>query len=123
MSEAEAVKRRPRELGELSDVFDFLEEVRLRPGTWVRSLEDLGSVLIGYQVAVKVHGVTEQVDFWPSGPFAEWLWTKLGRHSSLGWAVEIQREAEAANVNPMELFFAFVDDYRIEREHPVSKAL
>ncbi|MFD9941142.1 hypothetical protein ACFWYW_50065 [Nonomuraea sp. NPDC059023] len=123
MSDDGAAKRRPRQLGELSDVFDFLEEVRLRPGMWARSLEDLSSVLIGYKVAVKIHGITEQVDFWPDGPFAEWLWTKLGRQSSLGWAAEIGREAEAENVNPLELFFTFVDDYRVERARPEPEAL
>ena len=97
-------RREPRQLSELNDVFDFLEEVWLRPGMWVRSLDHLESMLFGYRVALEVLA-------WPrsstsgrkvSGPFAEWLWVKLGRLSSLGWAAEIEREAVAANANPMQ---------------------
>jgi hypothetical protein len=116
MSESTSEKRRPRPLGELTDVFDFLEEVRLRPGMWVRSLDQLHSVLCGYRVALEVHGIGEQFDFWPLGPFADWLWARLGRHSSLGWWVEIEREAEAAASDPIDLFFVFVDEYRARRE-------
>ncbi|MFF1631598.1 hypothetical protein ACFVXV_40695, partial [Streptomyces sp. NPDC058272] len=54
------------------------------------------------------------------GPFAEWLWKRLGRHSSLRWAVEIQREAEASNTPPVELFFSLLDEYRSERSQPVE---
>ncbi|GAA1961803.1 hypothetical protein [Catenulispora subtropica] len=102
-------------MGELSDIFDFLEEVRLRPGMWVRSLDELHSVLCGYRVALEVHDIGEEFDFWPIGPFAEWLWTRLGRHSSLGWWVEIEREAEELARDPIELFFTFVDEFRLER--------
>ncbi|HCU48979.1 MAG TPA: hypothetical protein DGG94_04085 [Micromonosporaceae bacterium] len=115
MSETVSGRRPPRQLGELSDVFDFLEEMRLRPGMWVRSLDDLSSVLIGYRVALEVHGIGEEFDFWPDGPFAQWLWTRLGRHSSLGWAAEIGREAEAASISPLDLFFTFVDEFRADR--------
>ena len=120
MSEAGSGKRKPRQLSELSDVFDFLDEVRLRPGMWVRSLDHLYSTLIGYGVALEVHNVAEEFDFWPQGPFTEWLWARLGRHSSLGWAVEIEREAEAARLDPVEMFFVFVDAYRAERHQSVG---
>lgn len=112
MSDVEAEPRKPRPLNELVDVFDFIDEVRLRPGMWVRSLDELHSVLIGYRVALEVHGIGEDFDFWPLGPLAEWLWAKLGRHSPFGWWVEIEREAEASNDNPLDLFFRFVDEYR-----------
>ncbi|MFI9649047.1 hypothetical protein ACIHAA_22440 [Streptomyces sp. NPDC052040] len=72
-------------------------------------------MLIGYQVAMAVHGIEEDFPFWrpgSEGPFTEWLWQRLGRHSSLGWAVEIEREAHEAGVPAVELFFSLLDKYR-----------
>lgn len=112
MSELRSERRIPRPLSELADVFGFLDGVRLRPGMWVRSLDELHSILIGYRVALEVHGIAEDCDFWPLGPFAEWLWAKLGRHSSPGWWVEIDREAEASGDSSIDVFFRFLDEYR-----------
>ncbi|WP_252536944.1 hypothetical protein [Streptomyces sp. RO-S4] len=119
MAETIGPRRQPRQLTELSNVHDFLEEVRLRPGMWVhrKSLQHLDSMLVGYRVALGVHGVAEDFDFWNPGtgsPFAEWLCRRLGRHSSLGWAAQIEREAEAAGVPAIELFFSFFDEYRAD---------
>jgi hypothetical protein len=90
---------------------------------WVRSLDHLYSTLIGYRVALEVHNVPEEFDFWPQGRFTEWLWRRLGRHSSLGWAAEIEREAEAGSLDPMAMFFAFVDEYRAERRRPAPTTI
>jgi hypothetical protein len=121
MTGAGNARRQPRPLTELSDVHDFLEEIRLRPGMWLRgdSLRHLDSMLIGYRAALAVHGIEEDFAFWSpgtQGPFAEWLWQRLGRHSSLGWAVEIEREAREAGVPAVELFFGLWDEYRRERQ-------
>ncbi|MFF1812361.1 hypothetical protein ACFVXW_25125 [Streptomyces sp. NPDC058251] len=65
----------------------------------------------------------EDFDFWnpgSQGPFAEWLWQRLGCSSALGWAVEIDREAEAANKPAVELFFSLLDEYRAERSEAVD---
>src|SRR5215831_8119832 len=99
MTQAEGPRHTPKQLGELADVYDFLEEVRLRPGMWVRlsSLQHLQSMLTGYRVALGVHGIAEPFDFWnpgAQGSFSEWLWQRLGRHSTLDWATEIEHEAE-----------------------------
>ncbi|MFJ7302383.1 hypothetical protein [Streptomyces sp. NPDC099088] len=101
---------------------DFLDEVRLRPGMWLRgsSLQHLESMLIGYRAALGVHGIPEDFDFWSPGsrgPFAEWLCQRLGHKtpSPLGWAVEIEREAETTNKPAVELFFSLLDEYRAER--------
>ena len=113
----EKARRTPRQLGELTDVYDFLEEVRLRPGMWIHrsSLQHLDSMLIGYRVALGVHDVAEPFDFWNPGSqscFSEWLWQRLGRHSSLGWAVEIEHEAEQAGRPATEMFFDLLDEFR-----------
>ena len=109
-------RRKPKHVAELRDVYDFLEEVRLRPGMWVRrsSLQHLDSILTGYWVALEVHGVEETSDFVNSGPFAERLWNRLGMAypSALGWAVTIEREAEAAGRPAMEMFFELLDEFR-----------
>ncbi|OLZ60749.1 hypothetical protein AV521_44870 [Streptomyces sp. IMTB 2501] len=115
----EGTKRAPRQLSELTDVYDFLEEVRLRPGMWVRrsSLQHLDSILTGYRAALGVHGIAEPFDFWNPGSsnrFSEWLWPRLGmRYSSpLGWATEIERAAEQAGRPAMEMFFELLDEFR-----------
>ncbi|WP_344559894.1 hypothetical protein, partial [Streptomyces atrovirens] len=99
---------KPRPLRELDTVHDFLDEVRLRPNMYVRerSILDLQSILYGYSVACEIHGVPAATDLAPLGPFSEWLWPRLDiQHSSLGWAVEIKRAAEAAGVPPLNMFF------------------
>ncbi|MFD9218746.1 hypothetical protein ACFWDI_01640 [Streptomyces sp. NPDC060064] len=118
MTEVGKVGRAPRPVADFQGVYDLLEEVRLRPGMWVRrsSLQHLDSMLTGYWVALQVHGVEEQFDFWRTGPFAEWLWKRLGMSysSALGWAVEIERAAEAAGRPAMEMFFDLLDEFRAE---------
>ncbi|MFF4835655.1 hypothetical protein [Streptomyces sp. NPDC001315] len=123
MTEANNPRRQPRQLAELSSVHEFLDEIRLRPGVWLPgdSLEHLGSMLIGYRAAMAVHDIDECFDFWSpgtQGPFAEWLWQRLGRHSPLGWATEIEREARTAGTPAIELFFALFDEYRREHQSP-----
>ncbi|MFB8350705.1 hypothetical protein [Streptomyces niveus] len=127
MTEAEQAVRAPRPLAELPDVYAFLEEVRLRPGMWVRSgsLGHLDSMLLGYQVALAVHGVEEPCAFWsPEGttPFADWLWTRPGMpdESSLTWSAEIERAAERAGRPALEMFFDLLDEFRAEAARGVS---
>ncbi|MFF7204151.1 hypothetical protein [Streptomyces sp. NPDC008141] len=110
----------PRQLHELHDVYDFLDEIRLRPGIWVRwrSLEHLDSMLIGYHAAMSVHGVDEDFPFRTPGtisPFDQWLCHRNGYESSLGWATQIEREAETAGTPAIELFFSLLDQYRADR--------
>ncbi|GGU48672.1 hypothetical protein [Streptomyces violascens] len=120
---AETGDARPavRRSGELRSVNDLLEQVRARPGVWVRrgSLQHLDSMLAGYRTALEVHGVDEELDVMSGagGPFAEWLWGHLGMAfpSELGWAVEIERAAGTAGRDAMELFFEFLDEFRAER--------
>ncbi|WP_326787721.1 hypothetical protein [Streptomyces sp. NBC_00151] len=118
MTEPGQARRKPSHLSELTDVYDFLDQVRLRPGVWVRggSLLHLESVLFGYQAALSVHGIEEDSDFstGSQGPFADWLWTRLDMQfpSALGWAVEIERAAEQADKPALETFFDFLDEFR-----------
>ncbi|MFE3555133.1 hypothetical protein ACFXKW_09755 [Streptomyces sp. NPDC059193] len=47
-------------------------------------------------------------------PFSEWLWPRLGMRypSALGWAVEIERTAEAAGTPAVDMFFELLDEFR-----------
>ena len=74
-------------------------------------------MLTGYRVALEIHSVDEDSDFTHGGPFSEWLWRRLGMSypSALGWAVEIEREAERRDMPAIELFFAFLDEFLAER--------
>ncbi|WP_369144021.1 hypothetical protein [Streptomyces sp. R44] len=115
MTESTSARRAPRHLSELRGIYDLLEEVRLRPGMWVRgsSLQHLDSMLTGYWIALEIHGVDEESDFANRGPFSDWLWKRLGMQypSALGWAVEIEREAERRDMPTIELFFALLDEF------------
>ncbi|MGO4456107.1 hypothetical protein AB4039_02010 [Streptomyces sp. M-16] len=105
-------------MSELNDVYDFLDEVRIRPGMFLRrsSLLDLQSILYGYRVASEMHDGPSMTIFEHFGPFSEWLWPRLGMRyaSPLGWAVEIERAAEAAGAPAVEMFFELLDEFRAE---------
>ncbi|MGW5265703.1 hypothetical protein ACWEQG_32410 [Microbispora sp. NPDC004025] len=126
MAETARSGRAPRKPSELQDVYEFLEEVRLRPGMWVRrsSLQDLDSILFGYALALEVHGIDEPFDFWSGGPFAEWLWKRLNLScpSALGWAVEIERAAEESGTPAIEMFFGLLGEFHAQRGQPQRRA-
>ncbi|MEU1005490.1 hypothetical protein [Streptomyces tibetensis] len=119
MAEAEKALSAHERLSAMRDVYDLLDEVRLRPGMWVRdrSLRHLDSMLVGYRIALAVHGGEEPFDFWSPGgqsPFSLWLERRMGEQTSLGWSTVIERSAEAAGRPPMELFFELLDEFRDE---------
>ncbi|MFF4427380.1 hypothetical protein ACFY04_42835 [Streptomyces sp. NPDC001549] len=105
-----------------TDVYDFLDQIRLRPGMWLPggSLRHLEAVLTGYRVALGVHSIDEPFGFWPEDQFVQWLWKHYGRRSSLSWAAEIER-ATPAGSTPVEEFFRVLDQYRVEQAHPAPR--
>ncbi|MGP3772729.1 hypothetical protein ACTWJ8_18075 [Streptomyces sp. SDT5-1] len=118
MTEVGKGGRRPRQLAQLVDVYGLLDEVRLRPGMWVRrgSLLELECMLFGYGVALEIHGAEEDFVFRQLGPFSSWLWPRLGmaHGSPLGWAAEIERAAKDADRPALELFFDLLDEFRAD---------
>ncbi|MFD8411711.1 barstar family protein [Streptomyces sp. NPDC059650] len=98
---------------ECTDVYDFLEQIRLRPGMWLPggSLLHLQSILVGYRAALGVHSINEPFAFWPDDHFTQWLREHHGMSSSLGWAAEIERNTPDGST-PIEEFFRLLDDYR-----------
>ncbi|MFD4539888.1 barstar family protein [Streptomyces bauhiniae] len=106
-----------------TDVYDFLDRIRLRPGAWLSggSLRDLQSLLIGYQVALGVHSSDELCDFWHGGPFSQWLGTRLGGASPLGWSEDIERNTPEDST-PFDEFFLLLDAYRCDGSRAPAKA-
>ncbi|MFI6148969.1 hypothetical protein [Streptomyces sp. NPDC051109] len=120
---------------ECTDVYDLLEQIRLRPGMWLPggSLIQLESILVGYRVALGVHSIDEPFAFWPEDHFTQWLHERHGMSSSLGWAAEIERTTPPDSP-PVEAFFRLLDQYRVEQprrsfrpqvssEHPGMQAV
>ncbi|MFJ8584872.1 barstar family protein [Streptomyces sp. NPDC093595] len=107
-----------------TDVYDFLDQIRLRPGMWLSggSLRDLQTMLTGYQVALGVHSVDDPCDFWHGGAFSRWLGTRLGGTGPLGWAADIERNTPDGST-PVEEFFRLLDAYRSDAaRNPVPTA-
>ncbi|MFJ2420778.1 barstar family protein [Streptomyces brevispora] len=100
---------------ECTDVYDFLDQIRLRPGIWVPggSLPHLQSLLTGYRAALGVHRIEEPFAFWPEGDFNRWLQEQRGIVGSFTWAAEIERNTPVSST-PVEEFFRLLDAYRSE---------
>ncbi|SDP82774.1 hypothetical protein SAMN05421507_11620 [Lentzea jiangxiensis] len=81
---------------------------------WIRGrqLRDLETILLGYGVALEVHGVNESFHLNPGGPFGEWLHARFGWSMSCGWAQAITENA--GTEDPLVLFFDLVDEYRTD---------
>ena len=86
---------------------------------WVHngSLQELMAILIGYSVALDVHGVPEEFDLGPVGPFAQWLQSTRGWPMSLGWAAAIEQRAQD-DETALDAFFRLLDEYRAQRAAP-----
>ncbi|MGW6602232.1 hypothetical protein [Streptomyces sp. NPDC055036] len=93
-------------------MYDFLDQIRLRPGMWVPggSLLHLQSLLAGYRAALGVHGIEEPFALWPEDDFNRWLQEQRGIASSLTWAAEIKRNTPVGST-PVEEFFRLLDAY------------
>ncbi|MFH9068919.1 barstar family protein [Streptomyces alboflavus] len=102
-----------RHVRECSDVYDVLEQIRLRPGMWLPggSLRHLHSLLIGYGAALAVHAPCEPFAFWPETDFTDWLHEHYGTDSSLTWAAEIERRTPAGST-PLDEFFRLLDAFK-----------
>ncbi|MFI0355949.1 hypothetical protein [Actinomadura sp. 9N407] len=104
---------KPVPVAECNDAWEFLDQVRARPGMWVRggSLRELEVMLCGYGVALLVHGIGEDFAFGPRGRFSDWLNERFGWSLVLGWAAAI--EAHADGEPALEMFFRLVEDFRL----------
>ncbi|SMD06686.1 hypothetical protein SAMN05660733_03813 [Lentzea albidocapillata] len=81
---------------------------------WVRGrqLRELETMLLGYGIALEVHGITESFLLNPGGPFSDWLYARFGWGMACGWAHAITENA--GKEAPLDLFFRLADEYRTE---------
>ncbi|MGW5700465.1 hypothetical protein [Amycolatopsis japonica] len=107
-----ASAERPKPIDQCQDVQEILDQIRLRPGMWLRqrSLRDLQSILFGYGVALDVHGLDEKFAMGAAGPFAQWIEARFGWPMAMGWAVAIEEHADGEE--PLDVFFHLLDEYR-----------
>jgi hypothetical protein len=97
-------------------VYELLEEVRQRPGMWVRrgSVRELETLLYGYWLALGAHDISESFELHRAlGPFGCWLRETRDWPMAEGWAAAI--EAHSGDQPPIELFFNLLDEYRSTR--------
>jgi hypothetical protein len=96
----------------MSDIYEFLRDVRERPGMYVLdySLEPLQSMCHGYSVALEAHGIHELgVDF--NRRFSDFVYEQRGWSMSIGWADGIRRHAKS-NEEAFQTFFALLELFR-----------
>ncbi|WP_328962366.1 hypothetical protein [Streptomyces virginiae] len=116
MTEPEGKRRAPRPINELRDVYDFLEDVRLRPSMYAfdSSVMHLHSILFGFDLALQMHGNTG-TPFDDQGAFRDWLRHQInGQYGSLIWGYAIELEAKDRGMPAMDLFFELLDKFRAE---------
>ncbi|MFI5985894.1 hypothetical protein ACIBEA_34165 [Streptomyces sp. NPDC051555] len=125
MTEEEWRNKTPRHPRQLQNIYEFLDEIRIRPGAWVRdrSLQHLDSMLLGYRVGGTIHGGKDEDDFAQTGDFSMWLWRRFDvAMNPQGWAVEIERAAAQAGKPQMDMFFTLLDAFRAERHGSTEPA-
>ncbi|MFE5555232.1 hypothetical protein [Streptomyces sp. NPDC056544] len=117
MTAPQGKRRPPRPVSEMRDVYDFLEDVRLRPGMYAfqSSVMHLHSLLDGFELAMEMSGKPDSTPFGPRGGFIEWLRGQInGQYGSLIWGYAIELEAGDRGMPAMELFFELLDKFRAE---------
>ena len=94
----------------MPSVFDFLKQVEQRPGMFFTQLDQLESVLFGYQSALRVHSIDERGPY--IGHFREWLEYETGWSLSCGWASAIRDHvpAEERTARFFEFIWRFIED-------------
>ena len=117
MSDGPREQFTPKHVTECRSIYEVLDHnIRLRPGMWVHngSLQELMTIVIGYSVALDVHGLSEEFDLGPVGPFAQWLQFTRGWSMSLGWAAAIEQRAQD-DETALDAFFRLLDEYRAQK--------
>lgn len=91
----------------------MFEAVRARPGMWIpdKSLAQLETMVHGYLVALRAHGVVEfGVEF--NRRFSAFVYDRLGWSTSRGWADAITTNCTSPDA-AFERFFSLLDDFRL----------
>ncbi|MFP2926779.1 hypothetical protein ACLESO_16585 [Pyxidicoccus sp. 3LG] len=92
------------------NVFEWLDEVRLRPSMYFATLRDLEMLLEGYSVATWVHSIDEGFTL-DCRHFNTWLRFRRGWSTACGWADAVTRNSRSEE-EAAQMFFALVEEYR-----------
>ena len=107
----------------VSNIFDWLDEVRRRPEMYlgdVNSLASLEAMIWGYEAAISIHRIEEPTPRFDR-TFLSWVRLRRGWSTSLGWADAIHRAVREGQ-RPLDLFFELVDEYRKVTPQVVARA-
>lgn len=103
----------------MNTVYDWLDEVRARPGMYFTELEQLETMIHGYLRALSTHRIDEGV---PSlVHFPDWLRRRTGWSMSCGWADAFRREVEPEV--QVKRVFGFLDEFRLLRPSIVASVI
>ncbi|KOU20116.1 hypothetical protein [Streptomyces sp. WM6368] len=114
MTAPDGKRRASRPVSELRDVYDFLEEVRLRY-VCTPSTDHAPAILLGFDLAVQIHGTAGATLFDDDSAFRKWLYHQInGQYGSLIWGYAIELEAKDRGLPAMDIFFEILDKVRAE---------
>jgi len=102
-----------REHAVLTNVFEWLDEVRARPFMYIRDeadLDALESMIWGYEAAIRLHQIDEAVPRFGL-LFLGWVRHRRGWSTSNGWAHAVRTHVRK-NQRPLDLFLELIDQYR-----------
>src|ERR1700722_1273386 len=94
------------------NLYDFLQEVRKRPGMYVpnNSLHDLEKICHGYTAALSTHGIAEfGTQF--NTRFRDYLFEQHGWSMCQGWAKGIRAHCRS-DETAFARFFKLVDEFK-----------
>jgi hypothetical protein len=108
---------------QLCNVFDWLDQVRQRPGMYLgdSGLRGLETLIWGYYSALGVHHLDEGVPQM-TRHFSSWLRFRKRWSLSQGWARAIEEHAKEREL-PLENFFQLVEEYRKLRPKVLCQAV
>ena len=95
-------------------IYAWLEEVRKRPGMFVtdgNNLADLETLIWGYHMALKQHGIIEKGPKFETRDFIQWLHVQTGTGGALGWS-NILNEKYPNPELAFQKFWEYIEEYK-----------
>jgi hypothetical protein len=100
---------------ECVDLRDIIEQARLRPSMFAKSLDHLEAICHGYSVALSVHDIDEFGRNF-NQRFGEYLYRRFRWSMCKGWAFAIESRTQSIE-KAFERFFKLVDQFESHSGH------